>query len=116
MADYTIKSFDRRPVLRARLTTAGGPVNLFDAESVDFIMRAANGGAVKVNARAEIVDASYGIVEYAWAAGDTDVPGKYQGEWEVTWEEGVTQTFPTLTYHSIDILADLDGNSEPASA
>lgn len=111
MADHDIKSFDRLPAIQATLALGGQPVNLSTATRVDFIMRLSSGGAPKVNAAAVIVDAAGGVVRYDWKVGDTDTPGKYQGEWEVHWPDDRTQTFPTKTYHSIDVLADLDGAS-----
>lgn len=104
MADFTLKSHDRLPSIQATLSS-----DLTDATGVDFIMRPASGGAVKVNAAAVVVDATEGIVRYDWLAADTDTPGQFQAEWEVTWTGGKKQTFPTLTYHTIDVLADLDG-------
>lgn len=109
MADFTLKAHDRRPSIMATLSEPSGAVDLTLATKVDFIMRPSSGGVVKINAAAEVVDAPGGVVQYNWAAGDTDAPGPYQAEWQVTWNIGVTQTFPTATYHTIDILADLDG-------
>lgn len=102
--DFTIKSFDRLPSIQATLSA-----DLTTAVGVDFIMRAAAGGAAKVNAPAVIVNAAGGVVRYDWLAADTDTPGSFQGEWEVHWPGAKTQTFPTLTYHTIAVLADLDG-------
>ena len=108
-ADFTLKAYDRLPSIQATLSSGGNPLDLTSATAVSFIMRPATGGAVKVNAPAAIVTASGGVVCYDWAVGDTDVAGSYQAEWEVHWSSDKTQTFPTLTYHTIDILADLDG-------
>lgn len=109
MADFTLKAHDRLPSIRATFTTAGAAVDLTTATTVTFIMKVKTGGAAaKVNAPATVVDPTSGIVRYDWAAGDTDTPGDYQAEWQVTWSSGQKQTFPTLTYHSISILADLD--------
>ena len=104
MADFVLKAYDRLPSIQATLSA-----DLTTAVSVDFIMRPAAGGTVKVNADAVIVDAAEGVVRYDWEAADTDTAGSYKAEWEVHWPSSKTQTFPTATYHTIDILADLDG-------
>jgi hypothetical protein len=109
VADFTLKAHDRLPSIRATLSTDNVPVDLTTATGVKFIMKSATGTGVKVNATAAIVDFSSGIVQYDWIAVDTDTPGSYLGEWQVTWSTGKPQTFPTLSYHTIDILADLDG-------
>jgi hypothetical protein len=108
VADFTIKSGDRLPSIQALLSDADGPINLSTATRVDFIMRPVAGGVPKVNAQATIVSAAGGIVRYEWAAVDTNTPGKYEGEWEVTWNDTKRQTFPTATYHDIEVRADLD--------
>lgn len=111
MADFSIKANDRLPSIQATLSSGGTPVNLTTATSVEFIMKTAPpGNTIKVNAVASIVTAASGVVRYDWAAVDTATPGSYIAEWEVTWTGGKKQTFPTLTFHSIDVLADLDGS------
>jgi hypothetical protein len=106
-ADFSLKAFDRLPSIQATLSAD------ITGATVSFIMRPKAGGAVKVNAPAVVVSidtaAKTSVVRYDWAATDTDIPGEYQAEWEVTFTGGKVQTFPTLTYHSIDVLADLDG-------
>lgn len=104
MPDFKVKTFDRLPVIQATLNA-----DLTTAVSVSFIMRPAAGGTVKINAAASIVDAGAGIVEYDWLATDTDTAGLFNAEWEVHWPSSRTQTFPTDSYHSIEIVADLDG-------
>lgn len=103
-ADFTIKANDRLPSIQATLSA-----DLTTATGVKFIMKAATGNTVKVNAAATIVTPASGIVRYDWLAVDTATPGSYLGEWEVTFTGGKKQTFPTLTFHTIDVLADLDG-------
>lgn len=49
-----------------------------------------------------------GVVQYAWATGDTDTIGKYKGEFEVTFVGNLKQTFPNDDYLLIEIKADLD--------
>lgn len=116
-ADFTIKSNDRLPSIQATLSA-----DLTTATGVKFIMKTATGNTIKVNATAVIVSSaapvfnSAGVLtsggsvcRYDWLAIDTAVPGSYLGEWEVTFTGGKKQSFPTLTFHSIDVLADLDG-------
>lgn len=112
MADYTIKAHDRLPSIAATLSASGAPLNLTGA-TVKFIMRAKPAGngatpSAKVNAAAVVVDAANGLVRYDWLAVDTDTPGSFQAEWQITWSDGKKQTVPTLTYHTVDVLADLD--------
>lgn len=107
MADFTIKAHDRRPSIQATLSSGGSAVDLSSALSAKFIM--ANGsGTVVVNTAATIASPSQGVVRYDWGATDTATPGNYTAEWEVTWATGIKQTYPTASYHTIAILADLD--------
>ena len=41
-----------------------------------------------------LVTAASGIVKYPWSAGDTDEPGEYLGEFEVTFSDSSIQTYP----------------------
>lgn len=112
MADFSIKAHDRLPSIRAQLMTEADeqPVDLTAAQSVRFIMTTAVGSVSKVSAVAVVEDPpTTGIVRYDWTAEDTNTPGQYLAEWEVTWVGGKKQTFPTGSYHTISVLADLDG-------
>lgn len=105
-SDFTIKANDRLPSIQATLSADLSGVGT----SVKFIMKSATGNTIKVNAAAVIVSTGVtSVIRYDWLAVDTAVPGSYLGEWEVTFPGGKKQSFPTLTFHSIDILADLDG-------
>lgn len=111
MADFSIKRNDRLPAIRAQLMIAETeqPVDLTNALSVKFIMTTAVGAVPKISAAAVIeAPLTAGIVRYDWAAVDTAIPGEFLAEWEVTWTGGKKQTFPTGSYHTIAILADLD--------
>lgn len=108
MADFALKAHDTLPSIQATLATSGKDVDLAGA-SVDFIMRAESGGIMKVNAPAVIVTPTSGVVRYDWKPEDTDTPGAYRAEWEVHWPSGKIQTFPTRSYHTVEVLADLDG-------
>jgi hypothetical protein len=53
------------------------------------------------------VDASKALAQFAWAPGDTDVPGLYRAEFKVTFGDGKVEKFPNGDYLDLEILADL---------
>lgn len=86
---------DRLPFASGRLNdnTTGAGVSLAGAV-VRFTMTNDQTGVVKVNrALCTIVDGLKGEVEYRWETGDTDTPGMFLAEWEVT-IDGRQLTFP----------------------
>jgi hypothetical protein len=108
MAGFTIKRNDRRPRWRYGLTVNGDPMNLTGATAVRFIMK--QGSTIKINKLAmTVVDATTGVVEYAWASGDTDTTGTYNVEVEVDWggSPAELQTFPNEGYFTVNIVDDL---------
>lgn len=107
MADFEMKANDLLPVIEAILTLEDGSIPALSGTTVSFIM-AKEGELAKVNAAASIVDAATGKVRYTWLLGDTNVPGTYRAEWEVIFPGPKPRTFPTTTYHTIAIYADLD--------
>lgn len=103
---FEIKRNDRRPKWRVQLTANGDPVDVSAATAVRFTMKSS--GATKVNkASMTLVNAATGIVEYAWAAGDTDTSGDFNAEVEVDWGSSETQSFPSTGYFAIKINDDL---------
>ena len=107
MQTFTIKSRDRLPPLRVQLIEDNGyPANLTDA-TVRFIMKRNPNASPVVDAQATILDPLNGVVEYAWQAGDTDSPGMYVAEFEVTYPDGTIKTYPGYNYIYIRIAQDL---------
>lgn len=106
--DFFLKKGDTEPAFERTLEDVDGTeVNLSGA-SVVFLMRKRGETATVVDAAADIdADPSSGLVSYAWAAGDTDTPGDYDAEFEVTFDGGGVQTFPNAGYLHIRILGDL---------
>lgn len=104
MADVTIKQHDNYPYLQASLSDANGPVDLTTAVQVKFI---AKGVSVTVTGTCSIIDATNGVIQYQWAAGDTGTPDDYEVEFEVTWPSAKVQTFPNDSYKSLTVMADL---------
>ncbi len=106
---HRIKANDRKPSIQTTLSYSDGTVPNFTGAIVSFIMRRKTGTAApKVNAPAVIVNATTGVIRYDWTAADTDSPGEYLAEWEVTFADGLPQTFPTDAYDDVLIYADLD--------
>ena len=46
-------------------------------------------------------------VGYAWQTGDTDIPGTFQSEFEVTYSTGEIETFPNDGFLAIEIIDDI---------
>lgn len=108
MADFTMKAHDLLPTIEADLGYADGSQPDLAGATVRFIMRKSGDPAPKVNAPAAVVDPVVGTVRYDWLPADVDTVGEYIAEWEVHRADGKPQTFPTGSYHSISILADLN--------
>jgi hypothetical protein len=107
MADVNIKKGDREPSISATLKAANAPINLTGA-TVKFIMRSrVDGTIVKVNAAAVVVSAVAGTVRYDWGATDTDTPGLYDGEFEITKSGGNKITCPNARHLDVLVFEDL---------
>ena len=89
---FTIQEGDTSPGIQYTLSPA---VDITGA-TVVFSMRGRHAASNKVDRQsATISQASPGIVQYAFQAADTDTPGYYWGEFEVTYGDGRIETFPS---------------------
>ena len=104
---FTIKQHDNWPLLSLALTDQNGPIDLSTASSVKLILKQALPPTTVTGAMAISVPASAGIVTYTWAGTNTDVPGSYDGEVEITWAAGKVETVPNDGYFSVIIQSDL---------
>lgn len=104
MADLTIKRNDTLPILTATLEDQAGPIDLTDALQVRVLLKT---DAVLITGVCTIADAPAGEITYTWdAVDDTATAGTYQGEFEITWPDGV-ETIPNDTYFELLIIEDL---------
>ncbi len=103
---FWIKSGDTRPWLRAVLSDANGVVDLSTA-TVNFFMRSVKQPSTTVSGVATVVDGPAGVIEYEWVAGDTDVPGDYHAEFEVTFADATVATFPNTGYLEVLVMREL---------
>jgi hypothetical protein len=110
---FPIKQGDRRPLFVVALKDNFGEVgeaavDLTTAGSALFNMRAASGGAVKVNrGSAAITTPASGIVTYSWGTADVDEAGTYEAEMEILWNDGKAETFPNDGYWEVEITDDI---------
>ena len=107
-SDFYWKAHDTAPAIRVQLKDSSGANVDVTGGTVKFIMMAVGGGSPKVNATATIVDGPNGIVSYTPISADTDTPGSYTAEWEVTYLSGAKQTFPDPGYNTVTVTADLN--------
>ena len=106
MADFHIKQDDLMPELTATLTDADDDVVDVTNATIRFHMRPKGSLTPKVDAAATKVDEANGQVKYTWIAGDTDTPGDFLGEFEITWTSGSKpQRVPNEGYITIQIDA-----------
>lgn len=102
-----MKQNDRLPVLEITIKkTDGAPLDLTGA-TAKFIMVDSKTRTMKVAASVTIKDAANGVIEYAWAEGDTDTPGDYLGEVEITYADGKMITAPSSGHIPVKIHAEL---------
>ena len=88
-----LKQNDTSPTLDAILTDVDGTVVDVTGATVRFHMQKIGATTLKIDAAATVVDGAAGHVRYTLQAGDTDTPGSYKAEYEVTFLDGSIETF-----------------------
>lgn len=106
--DLLMRAGDRMPVQRRTLELDGVPVNLASATGVKFKAQGASG--IVINGDCTIVDATGGVVDYAWTASDAAVPAGFYAAWyEVTYPSGLVLTVPNTGYLVLQISSVAQG-------
>ena len=103
----TIKQNDTKPIFKDSSPSIDG-VPLTPADVVGctlkFLMKNAD-GSVAVSQVATInPDATF---SYQPILADVSTPGQYRQEWQMTYSNGKTITFPNNDYNTVNILPDL---------
>lgn len=88
-----LKQNDTSPTLDAILTDANGTVVDVTDATVRFHMLKIGATTLKIDAAASVIDGAAGHVRYALQNGDTDTPGTYKAEYQVTFPDGSIETF-----------------------
>lgn len=99
--EHFLKAGNLLPVIRGRITQDGNVIQLPPGTTVVFRMWLKETGVTRVEAAADIIDGTEGIVEYVWIAGDTDVAGEYEGEFDATLPGDTPITVPNAGYLKI---------------
>lgn len=103
---FTITQDDTSPALSSTLTDGGQPVDITGYNEVEFHMENKYQEIVineDTTGRVSVVDAASGRVSYTFGAEDTENVGTYWAEWQVTYDSGNVETFPSGEKLKIEI-------------
>ncbi len=112
---FIIKRNDTLPVLTIDIKTRGEfdqiiAFNLSAVTACTFSMLD-DSGSLKVSSYSgNILSNSAGTIQYIWNVGDTDVSGKYKGEFELFFNDGKKMSIPNLGYIDIEIIDDINNS------
>lgn len=111
---FIIKRNDTLPDLQINIKTRNCinaiiPFDLSNVTGCTFSMIDECGSVVIASNAAQVVNASAGTVQYTWLEGDTSVSGKFQGEFELFFDDGKKISIPSLG--GIEIFIDQDINN-----
>ena len=106
MQKFVIKRGDTSPALRYALLPES--VSLVGA-TVRFQMRL-RGGATVIDRPAEVQSLFQpAVVAHNWDPGETDIVGRYEAEFRVTYADGTIETFPNLGFIEVFVTEDVPG-------
>ena len=98
---------DTRPVLQFTCKDdAGVIIDLTNATAVNFIFKKSGATIVKFKRECSITYPLLGICNYSWQSGDLNESGYFEGEVEITFNDGTKQTVADKL--GFDVRADLD--------
>lgn len=104
---FSIKQNDTGPSLLVTLKDGDGNVINLTGATVRFHMVDLSGNT-KVDSAMVVVTAPSGLVRYNWLAADTNTPGTYYAEFEVTYSDLSIETFPNTDNVAIVITPELN--------
>ena len=106
MADITIKSGDRLPIIARQFLLNDAAVDLTDATVVFNMWSASSGSRVITNGSCTIIDSATGQVEYPRSSADASLAaGQYFASFTATYSGGRMLTAPNAQMIVIEILS-----------
>lgn len=109
MHDFKIKQGDTRPSLEVQaLDENRDPKDFSNVDSVQFHMLDVDTQEVVVNSAGTVLNASDGKLVYVWSDGDTDTLGRHEAEFEVSYTNGGSETFPNSGNIDVYITEDIN--------
>jgi hypothetical protein len=117
-ANFWIKSYDSGPPIRATLEDGLGNRVDIAGSTVLFVMRYIRDPDTgrrpgpqlfaKPANNDQVGAETTGDVSYDWEEGDTDIPGGYYAEWEVTFSDDTVETFPNAGHVRVAVIEHLE--------
>jgi hypothetical protein len=101
-----LKRNDTKDTISYTVSNLDGTVVNLTGASVKFIM--GKNKMLLTNAAATIADAATGKVEYTLTDADTLLDGTFNAEFEVTFSDGKSKTYPSNGYILVNIQANID--------
>lgn len=106
--DFTLKQNDTSPSFDVVVMTGlKEVVDLTGFTAPEFHMWNRRTRAVVVDTTATIAAATGGLLRYTWLAADTDVPGLYEAEFQITDPAGGILSIPNDGYFTIEITPEV---------
>jgi len=96
---FPLKQNDTSPQFKTTVKKPNGDAkDLTGYNKIRFLMRSPGSDTAKVDADTDsgvvVIDAATGEIKYEWSEADTDESGMWQAEWEITYGDGTTETYP----------------------
>lgn len=115
-----ISQGDTAPLLIGDLTFKDGTLPDLSNATVNVVLRDPNASAPFLNAACTVTWAkdadgkpTQATATYAWQPGDTNTPGFYLGQFEVTFPDTSVRSFPEDEYFGVEVTTDLTSTFTP---
>jgi hypothetical protein len=100
---YKTKARDNARQITHTLRLQGRPLDLTDA-TVEFIAQHTTDATAYIARSAVVVDATKGKVRFKFTSDETKVPGLYNTEWRITYQDGSILTVPDDDVITLEIV------------